>query len=79
VEYEWDADKEAKNYGTHGVNFADAVGVFEDERALTESDTTTLFTRGDDHEKIRGVQPGKARRGSCDTERQDTDHDSYRR
>jgi hypothetical protein len=45
VEYEWDADKEAINYATHGVHFADAVGVFEDERALTEPDTTTSEER----------------------------------
>jgi uncharacterized DUF497 family protein len=45
VEYEWDADKEAKNYATHGVHFADAVGVFENERALTEPDTTTFEER----------------------------------
>ena len=45
MDYEWDADKEAKNYGIHGVHFADAVGVFEDERALTEPDTTTSEER----------------------------------
>jgi uncharacterized DUF497 family protein len=45
VKYEWDADKEATNYGTHGIHFADAVGVFEDEQALTEPDTTTSEER----------------------------------
>jgi len=45
VEYEWDDEKEAINYGTHGVHFADAVGVFEDERALTEPDATTSEER----------------------------------
>jgi hypothetical protein len=45
VKYEWDADKEAINHGLHGVHFADAVGVFEDERALTESDTSTSEER----------------------------------
>ena len=45
VKYEWDAAKETKNYATHGVHFADAVGVFEDERALTEPDTTTFEER----------------------------------
>ena len=45
MEYEWDAKKEALNYETHGVHFADAVGVFEDERALTEPDTTTFEER----------------------------------
>jgi len=45
VDYEWDADKEAKNYAMHGVHFADAVGVFEDERALTEPDATTSEER----------------------------------
>lgn len=45
VQYEWDAEKEAKNYARHGVHFADAVGVFEDERALTEPDATTSEER----------------------------------
>jgi uncharacterized DUF497 family protein len=37
-EFEWDAVKAANNLGKHGVRFAEAVTVFEDERALTMSD-----------------------------------------
>jgi uncharacterized DUF497 family protein len=40
VEYEWDSEKAAANYQKHRVHFADAVGVFEDERALTEADAS---------------------------------------
>jgi len=43
--FEWDPGKEKANYAKHGVHFADAVGVFEDERALTEPDTSTLEER----------------------------------
>ena len=32
---QWDPEKAASNLGKHGVYFADAVGVFEDEWALT--------------------------------------------
>ncbi|MGD8794616.1 MAG: BrnT family toxin [Anaerolineae bacterium] len=35
MDYQWDPDKAASNLGKHGVDFADAVGVFEDEWALT--------------------------------------------
>jgi uncharacterized DUF497 family protein len=35
VDYQWDPEKAASNLGKHGVDFADAVGVFEDEWALT--------------------------------------------
>ena len=45
VEYEWNAEKEAINFKKHGIHFADAVGAFEDERALTEPDTTTFEVR----------------------------------
>jgi uncharacterized protein len=41
AEYEWDPAKAAENYRKHGVHFADAVGVFEDERAFTIVDTST--------------------------------------
>ena len=40
MEYEWDQEKAAANYRKHHVHFADAVGVFEDEHALTEVDAT---------------------------------------
>lgn len=38
MRYEWDFDKARLNKRTHGVDFSDAVGVFEDEMALTEED-----------------------------------------
>jgi uncharacterized DUF497 family protein len=42
MNYEWDPNKEKSNYKKHRVKFADAVGVFEDENAITIED---------DHEK----------------------------
>jgi uncharacterized DUF497 family protein len=41
AEYEWDPAKAAANYRKHGAHFADAVGVFEDDRAITIDDTST--------------------------------------
>ena len=38
MSYEWDPNKEKSNYKKHRVNFADAVGVFEDENAITIQD-----------------------------------------
>jgi uncharacterized DUF497 family protein len=39
VAYEWDADKAAANFQRHGVRFsADAVGVFDDDYAITITD-----------------------------------------
>jgi uncharacterized protein len=38
VQYEWDPGKAAANLKKHGVSFADAVTVFEDEFALTRED-----------------------------------------
>lgn len=35
---EWDPNKAKSNYKKHGVRFADAVGVFEDENAITIQD-----------------------------------------
>lgn len=45
MEYEWDPAKERVNFAKHGVHFADAVGALEDERALTEPDTSTSEER----------------------------------
>jgi uncharacterized DUF497 family protein len=45
MEYEWDPEKEKANFAKHGVHFADAVGAFEDERALTEPDVSTSEER----------------------------------
>lgn len=36
--YEWDPNKAKSNYKKHRVKFADAVGVFEDENAITIED-----------------------------------------
>ncbi len=38
MSYEWDPNKEKSNFKKHGVKFADAVGVFEDENAITIED-----------------------------------------
>ena len=35
MNYQWDPKKAASNREKHGIDFADAVGVFEDEGALT--------------------------------------------
>jgi uncharacterized DUF497 family protein len=39
MHYEWDSEKSAVDLRKHGVGFADAVAVFEDERALSREDT----------------------------------------
>ena len=36
--HEWDPEKAAANQRRHGVDFATAVGVFDDDRALTIPD-----------------------------------------
>jgi len=38
MDYEWDSNKARANLRKHGIDFADAVGVFEDELALTIDD-----------------------------------------
>jgi len=38
MNYIWDPDKAASNLKKHGVEFADAVGVLEDELALVHED-----------------------------------------
>jgi uncharacterized protein len=38
VSYQWDPAKARSNRTKHGVDFADAVGVFEDPRAVTIDD-----------------------------------------
>ncbi len=47
---EWDPAKAEENLRIHGVDFADAVLVLEDERAITVEDT--------DHEERRFVTLG---------------------
>jgi uncharacterized DUF497 family protein len=38
MSYEWDPDKAGSNHRKHGVHFADAVAVLEDELALWRQD-----------------------------------------
>jgi uncharacterized DUF497 family protein len=38
MRYEWNPAKAQSNVAKHGVHFADAVSVFDDERALTVAD-----------------------------------------
>jgi uncharacterized protein len=38
VEFEWDPDKAASNLRKHGIRFAEAVTVLEDEAALSMPD-----------------------------------------
>jgi len=40
INYEWDPDKAASNLKKHGVRFADAILVFEDERSVTIEDVS---------------------------------------
>ncbi len=41
VSYEWDPAKARANFAKHGVRFADAVTVFEDDLALTMRDPSS--------------------------------------
>ena len=50
MDYEWDPEKASANLRKHGVDFADAVGVFHDPLALTVPD--------DRHEEARFVTMG---------------------
>ncbi len=38
VEFEWDIKKALSNLKKHGIDFADAVSVLEDEKAITITD-----------------------------------------
>ena len=38
MDFKWDADKATANFKKHGVHFSDAIGVLEDELALTIRD-----------------------------------------
>jgi uncharacterized DUF497 family protein len=39
MEIEWDSEKAISNLKKHGIDFADAVSVLEDERAITNLKT----------------------------------------
>ena len=41
AQFEWDPAKSQSNFSKHDVRFADAVGVFEDDLAITIEDTST--------------------------------------
>jgi uncharacterized DUF497 family protein len=43
--YEWDPAKATSNVEKHGIHFADAVGVFEDDAAITISDASSTEER----------------------------------
>ena len=45
TDYVWDPNKAMDNRQKHGVDFADAVGVFEDEWALTVEDLSATGER----------------------------------
>ena len=45
MSYEWDPNKEKSNFRKHGIKFADAVGVFEDENAITMEDDDARESR----------------------------------
>ena len=51
VQFQWDPAKERANLSKHGIRFADAVSVLEDDRALTIRDP-------DDESEIRWVTVG---------------------
>lgn len=38
MDYQWDPNKAKSNLKKHGIRFADAVSVFEDENAITIDD-----------------------------------------
>lgn len=42
MNYEWDENKAISNWRKHKIRFADAVGVFEDEMALTREDSDAV-------------------------------------
>lgn len=45
VDFEWDEDKAASNLQKHRIDFADAVGVFDDPLALAMPDDDTSEER----------------------------------
>jgi uncharacterized protein len=54
VEYEWDPGKAKLNLRKHGIRFADAVAVLEDELALTVRD---LFSEQEERWITLGKDP----------------------
>jgi len=59
MNYQWDPKKAASNLNKHGVDFADAVGVFEDEWALTlKEEYVENEQRCDDRDGLSGACVG---------------------
>ena len=54
MEYEWDPTKAAANLRKHGVDFADAALVIEDDLALTRRD---LHSKGEERFVTLGHDP----------------------
>lgn len=52
--YEWDQPKNRANLAKHGVDFADAVAVFEDDLALSRPD---VEARGEARSITLGLDP----------------------
>ena len=52
MSYEWDQAKNRANVAKHGVDFSDAVAVFEDDLALTRPD---LDSRSENRSVILGI------------------------
>jgi len=52
MSYEWDTAKSRANLAKHGVDFSDAVTIFEDDLALTRPDSDS---RGENRFVILGV------------------------
>ena len=46
MDYEWDETKAQKNRRDHGIDFADAATVFEDDLALTALDDASMDAMG---------------------------------
>lgn len=56
MNFEWDADKAAKNLAKHGISFSEAALVFADPRRLTVTDTRhTLEIRENTTGQIGGL------------------------
>jgi uncharacterized DUF497 family protein len=60
MEYEWDAKKARTNIRNHGIDFADAVIVFEDDAAITVGDESSEEERVcHDGCGSNGMRPGR--------------------
>jgi uncharacterized DUF497 family protein len=77
VEFEWDPNKAANNFSKHGVRFAEAVTVFEDDAMLTMPD--------DDPEEecfvaigMGSFRPARPRAESCRSTREGEDEKTIR-